>query len=177
MKPAHEIIKELRLKNGMSQKALAEEIGMTQQSVALLENGKRKVEFDLFIKIMDVLKEPLLDLLCNYRMEKELDDKLQKIVFSNLDDAFVAIIEAYGGYVYFDDDDFTIFKYQGKTSKLTDIEDFNLKNSFGRIMSIFLRCVVDEALQDLDKILDFGDFLENKRKPFLQKHTEPNDEE
>ena len=46
---AYEIIKKLRQKKGLSQKDLADKVGLTQQAIALLENGKRKLEFDLFV--------------------------------------------------------------------------------------------------------------------------------
>lgn len=52
---AYEIIKQLRQKKGLSQKELADKVGLTQQAIALLENGKRKLEFDLFIEILDKL--------------------------------------------------------------------------------------------------------------------------
>lgn len=52
---AHEIIKQLRQDRGLSQKELADKVGLTQQSIALLENGKRKLEFDLFIEILNKL--------------------------------------------------------------------------------------------------------------------------
>lgn len=50
---AYEIIKQLRQKRGLSQKDLADKVGMTQQSIALLENGKRKLEFDLFVEMLN----------------------------------------------------------------------------------------------------------------------------
>ena len=52
---AHDIIKQLRQKKGISQKELADRVGLTQQAIALLENGKRKLEFDLFIDILNNL--------------------------------------------------------------------------------------------------------------------------
>lgn len=52
---AHEIVKELRQNKGFSQKDLADKVGLTQQAIALLENGKRKLEFELFIKILNEL--------------------------------------------------------------------------------------------------------------------------
>ena len=52
---AYEIVKQLRLGKGLSQKELADKVGLTQQSIALLENGKRKLEFDLFIEILNKL--------------------------------------------------------------------------------------------------------------------------
>lgn len=53
--PAHEIIKELRQNKGISQKDLADKVGLTQQAIALLENGKRKLEFELFIEILNAI--------------------------------------------------------------------------------------------------------------------------
>lgn len=50
---AYEIIKQLRIEKGISQKDLADKVGLTQQAIALLENGKRKLEFDLFIEILN----------------------------------------------------------------------------------------------------------------------------
>lgn len=52
---AYEIIKQLRLERGLSQKELADKIGLTQQAIALLENNKRKLEFDLFLEILEKL--------------------------------------------------------------------------------------------------------------------------
>ena len=50
---AYEILKQLRLEKGLSQKELADKVGLTQQAIALLENGKRKLEFDLFVEILN----------------------------------------------------------------------------------------------------------------------------
>ena len=50
---AYEIIKQLRQKKGLSQKDLADKVGLTQQAIALLENGKRKLEFDLFVEMLN----------------------------------------------------------------------------------------------------------------------------
>lgn len=83
MKPAHEIIKEARIKNGISQKKLAEEVGMTQQAIALIENGKRKVEYDLFVRIMDYLQEPLYENE-SYYTNPETAKIAQEIYYTNL---------------------------------------------------------------------------------------------
>lgn len=56
---SNEIIKELRLKHNMTQKELANKIGLTQQAIALIESGKRKIDFDLFLKIIDICGESL----------------------------------------------------------------------------------------------------------------------
>lgn len=63
---ACEIIKQLRLERGLSQKELADKIGLTQQAIALLENNKRKLEFDLFLEILeklDTTNEELSDII------------------------------------------------------------------------------------------------------------------
>ena len=52
-------LKNLRLKRNISQKKLAEQVGLTQQAIALIENGKRKVDFDLFLNIVDKLDYPI----------------------------------------------------------------------------------------------------------------------
>lgn len=44
-------IRELRLKKGMSQKELAESVGITQAQVARIETGKRSFNFD-FIPVL-----------------------------------------------------------------------------------------------------------------------------
>lgn len=52
--PINLIIKELRKTAHITQRELAEKVGLTQQAVALIENGQRRVDVDLFIKILNV---------------------------------------------------------------------------------------------------------------------------
>lgn len=54
-KRVNEIIKELRLRAKVTQKELAEQVGLSQQAIALIESGKRKVDADLYFKIIDIL--------------------------------------------------------------------------------------------------------------------------
>lgn len=51
----HEIIKKLRIAKNLTQRELAEKFGLTQQAIALIEAGKRKLEFDLFVEMMNYL--------------------------------------------------------------------------------------------------------------------------
>lgn len=46
-----ERLKELRLKKKLSQKELAEELGITQEAVSFLETGKRNPSYELLKKI------------------------------------------------------------------------------------------------------------------------------
>ena len=50
-----ESIRSLRIQRGMTQKELAEKVGITQQSVNLIEHGKRKIDIGLYIKISEIL--------------------------------------------------------------------------------------------------------------------------
>lgn len=52
---SYSIVKEYRVKKGLSQNDLAKKVGLSQQAIALIENGKRKLEADLFIKILQAL--------------------------------------------------------------------------------------------------------------------------
>lgn len=52
-------LKELRLKRGLTQRELAEQIGVTRQRVAAFETGARKtsgMSLEVAIRICDVLK-------------------------------------------------------------------------------------------------------------------------
>lgn len=53
--PGYEIIKEMRMKKHISQKALGKKVGLTQQAIALMEKGKRKLEFSLFVDLLNAM--------------------------------------------------------------------------------------------------------------------------
>ena len=144
MKPAHEIIKEVRIKNGISQKKLAEEIGMTQQAIALIENGKRKVEFDLFVKIMDYLQEPLCDIFINGGLqEKDLESNLGAKVCFNFEDSFNQILKSHGALISIDNGDNYVLKFKNKQKVLSDKEYFNLRDDIGGYVEFRLQQIVD----------------------------------
>lgn len=48
---ASEKMKELRIRNNMTQKQLAQELNVTQQQIARYENNKRKFKQDLLFKL------------------------------------------------------------------------------------------------------------------------------
>ena len=144
MVPAYEIIKSLRLKNGLSQKELADRVNLSQQAVALIESGKRKVEFDLFVKMADAMKEPLIDIFLNYRMDdNDIYGKIGDSVIDSLDSSFVNILKALGAYILFDDNDNYAIKYNGKIVSLTDDEFFSFRDG----ISHFIYFSLDELFK------------------------------
>lgn len=52
----NEIIKNLRIQKKISQKSIAEKVGISQQAFALIEQGKRKLDFNFFIAILEGLE-------------------------------------------------------------------------------------------------------------------------
>lgn len=145
MIPAYEIIKSLRLKNGLSQKELADRVNLSQQAVALIESGKRKVEFDLFVKMAEAMKETLIDIFLNYRMDDndEIYGKIGDSVIHSLDSSFVNILKAHGAHILFDDDDNYAIKYNGKIVSLTDDEFFSFRDG----ISHFIYFSLDELFR------------------------------
>lgn len=107
------IIKRLRQKNGISQKELAGKVGLTQQAIALIESGKRKLDFELFINILNELGVTSEELSCIiseiYRSESDSANAAEKI----LDEL-----------------------EQQKASGVSNIEDIYLLNDFEKLNNI-----------------------------------------
>jgi transcriptional regulator with XRE-family HTH domain len=58
------VIKTLRQKKGLSQKALAEQVGVTDAYITMLESGKRKnPSLDILKKLAKALDVPVTELL------------------------------------------------------------------------------------------------------------------
>nr|DAP99986.1 MAG TPA: Helix-turn-helix XRE-family like protein [Caudoviricetes sp.] len=53
MKP-YENVKKIRNQLGLSQRKVAEQLGITQQGYNLIENGKRKLDVDTIIKLSNI---------------------------------------------------------------------------------------------------------------------------
>ena len=49
------ILREARIKNGLSQKDLGDLVGLPQQAINRLEQGQRKIDAELLIKMCDIL--------------------------------------------------------------------------------------------------------------------------
>lgn len=50
-----ERLKELRTSQGLTQKELGKRVGLSQQAINLLEHEQRKLTFDLYVKLCNVL--------------------------------------------------------------------------------------------------------------------------
>lgn len=96
----YKIIKELRQNKHMSQNELAKRVGLTQQAIALIENGKRKLDLTTFINILknldltDVEMEAVMDAInkdcsVSQTIEQINEDNEREIAYQK------AAIEAY----------------------------------------------------------------------------------
>ena len=69
MKP-YEYIKKVRIDLGLSQRKVAEQLGITQQGYALIENGKRKLEIDVLIKLSEIFNVNPLNIINGEEYDK-----------------------------------------------------------------------------------------------------------
>lgn len=53
--PIYEALRLLRKRSGLSQKQVGEAVGLSQQAIALIENGKRKLDTETFKNIVNAL--------------------------------------------------------------------------------------------------------------------------
>lgn len=139
--PINLIIKELRKKNYVSQQELARRIGTSQQAIALIESGQRKVTFETFLEILDALHESLYEVANAYGFEDADKKKVSTAYSSLVEDSFEDILKAHGATIFFDDDDNYSIKFRGNTISLTDEEYFRFENAIG--------LYIDYALQQL----------------------------
>lgn len=68
----------LRERQGLSQKDMAEQLGMSQQGYSHIETGKREPNLDTLIKIRHVLNETL-DFITGYRFQDSRSDQLYEL--------------------------------------------------------------------------------------------------
>ena len=131
-KQAHEIIKELRLKHNLSQKEMAKMLNMTQQAIALLESGQRKVSYDLVVKIFDILNESLSDFFYqNYYVttsERNGGEMFYNYVTIPEDKAISLLMDLSGYSIKRTDNDYILTdRYFGKEKKLSTKDYENIK--------------------------------------------------
>ena len=62
-RPTAALIRDLRTTAGLSQRALADKLGVRQNAVSLVETGRQKPNIDMAVKLGQVFKIPYQDLL------------------------------------------------------------------------------------------------------------------
>lgn len=85
----HRKLKELRIKNGLNQKELADEMGYKQNTVSQWENGQRAIDTNVLGKLADFYGVSADYLLGRSPKVREIDDPLQNrliAAFSSLND-------------------------------------------------------------------------------------------
>ena len=81
-KQAYEKIKEIRIKKKMTQKQLGEKIGLSQQAIALTEQGKRKLDISTLQKIASVLNVSIMSLV-DYDKYRDMLQEKKEDAFCN----------------------------------------------------------------------------------------------
>lgn len=56
-------LRQIRIEKGFSQKALGEKCGLTQQAINRIEQGQRKIDLDLLLRMSEALKVPVSEIL------------------------------------------------------------------------------------------------------------------
>ncbi len=56
-------LRQIRIEKGFSQKALGEKCGLTQQAINRIEQGQRKIDLDLLLKMSDALNVSISEML------------------------------------------------------------------------------------------------------------------
>lgn len=65
MNKFRENLKEMRISAGLTQKQLAEKLGVLERTISYWESGKRECDFDTLIKISKYFGSTIDDLLLN----------------------------------------------------------------------------------------------------------------
>ena len=89
-----EQIKKVRQEKGLSQKALGQLLGVSQQHIAQYETGKRKPKYDTLKKIIHALNVPILDIVDEDELEiivtaQMRDDLRHEVIIIPKDEAFL----------------------------------------------------------------------------------------
>lgn len=116
-------IRQLRIEKGISQKALGEKCGLTQQAINRIEQGQRNIDIDLLLKITNALDVKIFEIL---DMNEYIDKKrLEK------EDSLLQYLYKLGIKIDSIDDYSFIVRYQNKKYIITD-DDYNkLMHSIG----------------------------------------------
>ncbi|WP_423237082.1 helix-turn-helix domain-containing protein [Clostridium peptidivorans] len=125
-------IKTLRIKNQLTQKQLADKLGLAQSTIGMIESGKRDVSFEILIKIADLFNVST-DYLTRKSAKAVIEDKLEELnmTFEELSDKTKIPM------VFFDKLD-DIIPYEGDYERIQviaralNIEPIDLANALHR---------------------------------------------
>ena len=56
-------LRQIRIEKGLSQKTLGEKCGLTQQAINRIEQGQRKIDLDLLLRMSEALKVSVSEIL------------------------------------------------------------------------------------------------------------------
>lgn len=99
----HLIIRDERIKQGLSQKKLGELVDLPQQAINRIEQGNRKMDVDLFLKFCEILK---IDKIGNFSIKMissfyEMDgDPITNFNYGGLPDVLNDYTQELGEFLY-----------------------------------------------------------------------------
>jgi transcriptional regulator with XRE-family HTH domain len=121
-----QLLKTLRLNLGLSQKELAQKLGSSQQTVAMIENGRRGIPKSMVKALWDIYKIPCYSVLTDSSKEKEEEN-----IFNFIQGESNEVLE----------------NSEGKTFKVNIIATVKCENK-----KELLRLVADSFLQDIEML-------------------------
>lgn len=99
-------IKELRIKNGLSQTELADKTGVSEQAISFYENGKRHPKIETWQKIANALRTSVV--YARGDIDTELIAKIAKMIFLTHAASFDVYLNKNDLFTGYDEDDTTI---------------------------------------------------------------------
>lgn len=176
-------LKQIRIKQGLSQKEIADRLGVSQPSYAQYESGKRKPKLETIQKIATALSVNPLVLIG--QLSETLSDNLKtapniekayfdifKYIYGQIDIVQEKYADGYG-YNYILGNEPNSIKISELTfDNITECIDYFIKlyvktvteNDESQECFSLLYAIKDMELSDLEKITEFAQFIKNKRK-------------
>ncbi len=88
-------LRQARIKSKKTQKEVADLLGMTYQAISNYERGKTKVESDILIKLCDIYKISVRDVLSNRETNETQQDNTENTNYLNTDYQLQKIVDCY----------------------------------------------------------------------------------
>ncbi len=86
-------LRQARIKSKKTQKEVADLLGMTYQAISNYERGKTKVESDILIKLCDIYKISVRDVLSNRETNETQQDNTENTNYLNTDYQLQKIVD------------------------------------------------------------------------------------